>query len=50
LDAHEELQRIAGLNQIELRVVIIGFEFGQLQINPLEVGLADVAGVEACLT
>ena len=38
------LQLIAGLNEIGLCVVVIGLELGQLQIDTLKVGGADVAG------
>ncbi len=42
--AHQRLQLVAGLNQVHLRRAFIGFELGQLQIEPFEIKLPDVAG------
>ncbi len=43
----QHLQLIAGLLKVQVRGIVIGFKFSQLQVNAIEVGGAYIARVEA---
>ncbi len=49
LDTQKQLELVARLNQIQPGGVIVRFEFRQLQVDAIEIGRADISGVEARL-